>query len=80
MINPNFNPYEDLLKLQEQVKEIASHVRHQAVQIHEKTQLLQQIIDALNKNTEAINIMDQAITDIHNRLRLLEVKQDYEQN
>ncbi len=78
MFDPDFDPYETLLQLQKQLKQCSDNIMQMARALNARNDQQQQIIDQLNKQTEAINNHDSMIYDIHDRLRLLEVARQYE--
>lgn len=73
MFDPNFDPLKQLEQLNFKVKELIE-INNQS------SELLRQVVSHLNKQTEAINSHDLQINAIHNRLRLLEVARQYENN
>ena len=80
MLDPNFNPYDLLKELERQCLITARNVSELAKNLSQQATLQQQMLIHINQLTEAINRQDQAMTDLHNRVRLLEVAREYEQN
>lgn len=71
MFDPNFNPLEQLEKLEQ--------MNQRLVKAHaDNCRLLQQLVEHVNQLTDARNNHDLQINHIHNRLTLLEVARQYE--
>ena len=70
MIDPDFDPLARLEKVEQLTKQlINSH--------NQNTELQRQIVEQINKLTEAINNHDLQINHQHHRVRLLEIVRQY---
>jgi septal ring factor EnvC (AmiA/AmiB activator) len=76
----DWDPYEHLQNLTENLKQAAANIQALAQANRQQQQLNQQIIDQLNKQTQAINQLDLAYNELHDRVRLLEVTRQHEKN
>jgi hypothetical protein len=79
MFNHDFDPLQQLLDLQKQLLQCNNNITQLARNNHQRAELQTQMLEHLNKQTEAINNIDVTITELHNRVRLLEMARQYEQ-
>jgi hypothetical protein len=80
MIDPNFDPLAQLEHLDEKVKALQEMVNYLVESHNKNITVLKQMVEQINQHTGAINAHDLQINDIHNRLRLIEVARQYENN
>ena len=70
MIDPDFDPLGRLERVEQ--------LTNQLIQSHKQnTELQRQIVEQINKMTEAINNHDLQINHMHHRVRLLEIVRQY---
>jgi hypothetical protein len=80
MFDPNFDPLQQLLDLQKQILQCGNNITQLAKNNHQRAELQTQMIDQMNKQTEAINNIDAILIELNNRIRLLEITDQYEKN
>jgi hypothetical protein len=80
MFDPNFDPLQQLLDLQKQLLQCGNNITQLAKNNHQRAELQTQMIDQMNKQTEAINNIDAILIELNNRIRLLEITDQYEKN
>lgn len=78
MFDPSFDPYDSLLKLQQQLKQCSDNIMQLAAALNSRGDQQKKIIDQINLQTEAINEHDLQLQELHARVRLLEVVRQYE--
>lgn len=78
MFDPNFDPLAELEKIREQNQLIISNHQQIARAFNEHATLLKQITQHLEEIGARLNIQDKELTDLHNRVRLLETVRQYE--
>ena len=78
MFNSDFNPYDDLEEVKRQT-EIADRKTGQLAQnLSQQATLAQQMVSHLNHLSEIVNELSQQMEDLHNRIRLLEIARQYD--
>jgi ABC-type transporter Mla subunit MlaD len=74
----NFDPYEELLRLQHKIVTIEGSIQQIAIAFNDRSNLLQQIVDNQTKLIDQLNLQDQQLNMMHNRIRLLEAARQHE--
>jgi len=78
MFDPNFDPLAELQELKKAQVRLLNNQSQLSKSAAEQLVLNGQMITLLNQQTEAINNIDLHVTDLHNRLQLLEIARQYE--
>ena len=78
MIDPDFDPLKELRTLQSQLLQQSNNLTQLARGFNQRSELMQQMIDQLNQQTDAINHIDGLCNELNDRLRLLEMVRQYE--
>ena len=76
----DFDPYEQLLRAQHRIATIEGSIQQIAIAFNDRSTLLQQIVDNQEKLIDQLNLQDQQLNMMHNRIRLLEAARQYENN
>ena len=71
MFDPDFNPYDRLEKITQDILQLANAINFRG-------ELQTKMVEQLNRQTLAINDHESMIHELHNRIRLLEVARQYE--
>lgn len=76
-----FDPYEALIKCENQITLLRTNILEIARAFNERSEDLAKTIQALNHNTNIMNDQEAAISNLHDRVRLLEaVRQNESKN
>jgi septation ring formation regulator EzrA len=78
MFDPNYNPYEELEEVKRQCLITARTVSQVTQNLKQQATLGQQMLGHLNQMTEAVNNLSLQLEDLHNRIRLIEVARQYD--
>jgi uncharacterized coiled-coil protein SlyX len=79
MMNPDFDPLADLEQLKKDSQQHHTNILEIARAFNNRGDQLQQLSDKVIEVCKWLNQQDLALTDLHNRLRLLEVARQNEQ-
>ena len=78
MFNKDFNPYEELQEIRRACEITSRQVSQLAKNLSQQATLAQQMVTQINSLTEAINQQSLQLEDLHNRMRLIEVARQYD--
>jgi hypothetical protein len=80
MIDPDFNPYDLLEQLKGQVKASLINQARINESLAQQLELNRQMIDQINFMTDVINSQNGFINELHDRLQLIEIARQYDNN
>ena len=78
MLDPNYSPFDELEEVKRQCLITARTVSQVTQNLKQQATLGQQMLGHLNQMTEAVNNLSLQLEDLHNRIRLIEVARQYD--
>jgi len=78
MLDPNYSPFDELEEVKRQCLITARTVGQVTQNLKQQATLGQQMVGHFNEMTEAVNNLSLQIEDLHNRIRLLEIARQYD--
>ena len=72
MFDPNFNPYDTLLTVQQQLIKTSTNIQQLATAYNARADQQDKIVEQLNIHTDTINRQSQILEEINQRLLRLE--------